>query len=646
MNIRKPSPLLGEASGGGETASLDACLMYTHPMRRYVITRSMQSAVAMAPVLLLIAAMVAEIIVAGPPSTLASVLDDTSRTAPDNEWGMYALAALQSLLLLWLMIVITLVAASAVAVVLEVVSERVSGGWFRYLRDTFVLFGRSLPVPLVGIYLALFITVGLGASLRDAPVVVTALLRSTIPLIVFQSALLVWIMRPPPGAAPSPTRVRDPESERLANPWTNALQRTVQAHRANYPLVVGMLLFWVSLGSGLPSTIPVLTYVDLQLLGMATFVGLITVYIVGQLVLDLIGDRRAWPGVGGEETSLPEATTAPSITSRDPVPYQPQATVPNTSGFGRYAVALPAALLLLLLIIPAVSASVLSPHGPADRDLTSTLLPPVWVGDQVLTKEIVQRVENDETEVSINNLRHLLASGAGELEDRNGNGEADLGEALVQAVPGGSWEFPLGTDRVGRDVLSRLMYGARWTMTVSLGSLLLAAAIGVPLGFSAATRGGRLDAFIRNLVHIYLLFPSVVLMMLVLAGFGGGTVAATFAIFMWMWPRFAQLTREKTLAARRRNISLLPHIAKGCVALAALNLGLVILLVTALSLAASVPHPPAPAWGRMVIEAREFILRGWWLALFPAVVISVVVLSANALGEWVRNRLDPAQRQV
>ena len=526
MNNRKPSPLQGEGSGGGETASLGACRVYHHAMGRYTITRSLQSAVAMAPVLLLVAAMVANIIVAGPPSSLASVLDDiSSRTAPDNEWGMYALAALQSLLLLWLIIVITLVAASAVTVVLEVVSERVAGGWFRYLRDTFVLFGRSLPVPLVGIYLALFITVGLGASLRDAPV--GRVLLAAIPLIVFQSALLVWAMRPPPGAAPYPTRIRDPESERLANPWTSALQRTVQAHRTNYPLVVGMLLYWVILNTGFPSFFRKLIFEAVLSPGLAGVMAIlavvITVYIVGQLVLDLIGDRRAWPGVGGEETSLPEATTAPSSTSRNPVPYQPQATVPSTSGFGRYAVALPAALLLLLLIIPAVSASVLSPHGPADRDLESRLLLPVWVGDQVLTKEIVQRVENDETEVSINNLRHLLASGAGELEDRNGNGEADLGEAFVQTMPGGSWEFPLGTDRQGRDVLSRLIYGARWTMTVSLGSLLLAAAIGVPLGFSSATRGGRLDAVIRNLVHIYLLFPSVVLMILVLAGFGGGT---------------------------------------------------------------------------------------------------------------------------
>lgn len=97
-------------------------------MRPYIITRSLQSAVAMAPVLLLVAAMVANIIVAGPTSSLASVLDDTSRTAPDNEWGMLAMAVLQSLLLLWLKFVIALVAAGAVAVVLEVVSERVAGG--------------------------------------------------------------------------------------------------------------------------------------------------------------------------------------------------------------------------------------------------------------------------------------------------------------------------------------------------------------------------------------------------------------------------------------------------------------------------------------------------------------------------------------
>ena len=619
-------------------------------MRRYTITRSMQSAVAMAPVLLLVAIMVANIIGVGPSSSLASVFDDTSRTAPSREWGMLAMAVLQYLLLQWLKIVITLVAAGAVAVALEVVSERVAGGWFRYLRDTFVLFGRSLPVPLVGMYFALLIIVGLGPGVRDAPAVVTALLRSTIPLMVFQSALLVWVMRPMPGAAPSPTGVRDPESERLANPWTNALQRTLQAHRANYPLVVGMLLFWVSVGSGLPFIIRELTFESLLLPGLAAVMAIlavtITVYLVGQLVLDLIGERQAWPGVGGEETSLPEATTAPAITSRDPVPYQPRARVSSHSGFARYAIALPTALLLLLLIVPGLFAGLLAPYSGNQVNLDDSLLLPAWMTVQYEERTVTYRA-TDQSQIGMKNAIRLVEVGEARFLTGGGDGEVSVGDTLqIQSQQTGSREHLLGTDLLGRDVLSRLMYGARWTMTVSLGSLLLAAAIGVPLGFSAATRGGRLDAFIRNLVHIYLLFPSVVLMMLVLAGFGGGTVAATFAIFMWMWPRFAQLTREKTLAARRRNISLLPHIAKGCVALAALNLGLVILLVTALSLAASVPHPPAPAWGRMVIEAREFILRGWWLALFPTVVISVVVLSANALGEWVRNRLDPEQRQV
>ena len=617
-------------------------------MRPYIITRSLQSAVAMAPVLLLVAVMVANIIVAGPPSSLASVLDDTSRTAPDNEWGMLAMAVLQSLLLLWLKFVIALVAAGAVAVVLEVVSERVAGGWFRYLRDTFVLFGRSLPVLLVGMYFALLIIVGLGPGIRDALAVVTALLRSAIPLIVFQSALLVWVMRPTPGAATSPTGIRDPESERLANPWTNALQRTVQAHRANYPLVVGILLFWVTVGSGLPFIIRGLTFEAVQLPGLAAVMAIlavtITVYVVGQLVLDLIGERQAWPGVGGEETSLPEATTAPSITSRDPVPYQPRARVSSTSGFGRYAIALPIALLLLLLIVPGLFAGLLAPYGGNQVDLDDSLLLPAWMTALYEERTVTYRA-TDQSQIGMKNAIRLVEVGEARFLTEGGDGEVSVGDTLqIQSQPTGSREHLLGTDLLGRDVLSRLMYGARWTMTVSLGSLLLAAAIGVPLEFWAATRGGRLDAFIRNLVHIYLLFPSVVLMMLVAAGFGGGTVAATFAIFMWMWPRFAQLTREKTLTARLRNIGLLPHIAKGCIALAALNLGLVIMLETALSFAALVPHPPTPAWGTMATEARDVFLNGWWLALFPTVVISVVILSANALGEWVRNRLDPAQR--
>ena len=133
-------------------------------------------------------------------------------------------------------------------------------------------------------------------------------------------------------------------------------------HRANYPLVVGIPLFWVSLGSGwgrLPSVIR-LQYFEAALSPvlvpvMTTLAATTAVYIVGQLALDLIYERRARPRVGREETFPPEATTEPSITSRDPVPHQPQARVASTSRFDRYAIALPIALLLLLLIFPGLA---------------------------------------------------------------------------------------------------------------------------------------------------------------------------------------------------------------------------------------------------------------------------------------------------
>ena len=301
-------------------------------------------------------------------------------------------------------------------------------------------------------------------------------------------------------------------------------------------------------------------------------------------------------------------------------------------------------MLLLLLIVPGLFAGLLAPYSGNQVDLDDSLLLPAWMTAQYEERTVTYRA-TDQSQIGMKNAIRLVEVGEARFLTEGGDGEVSVGDTLqILSQQTGSREHLLGTDVLGRDVLSRLIYGARWTMTVSLGSLLLAAAIGVPVGFWAATGGGRLDAFIRNLVHIYLLFPSVVLMMLVAAGFGGGTVAATFAIFMWMWPRFAQLTREKTLAARRQNISLLPYIAKGCIALAALNLGLVIMLETALSFAALVAHPPTPAWGTMATEALDVFLNGWWLALFPTVVISVVILSANALGEWVRNRLDPEQR--
>ena len=175
------------------------------------------------PVLLLVAAMVVVIIVAGPPYSLRALLNDVPGPAGDMGWGMLATAILRSQLLLWLKIAITVVAVGAVAVVLEVVSERVAGRRLVPLSPQRVLlFGRSLPVLVAGIYIPLLILVGLGVGIRDAPAVLSVLL-SVIPLIVFQSALLVWIMRPPPSAAPSPTDVRHRESGRLANPWTDAL---------------------------------------------------------------------------------------------------------------------------------------------------------------------------------------------------------------------------------------------------------------------------------------------------------------------------------------------------------------------------------------------------------------------------------------
>ena len=332
------------------------------------------------------------------------------------------------------------------------------------------------------------------------------------------------------------------------------------------------------------------------------------------------------------------------------------------SEFRRFPV-IPLIILVLVLIIPAVFANVLAPHGATDNHLDSTKLPPVWVGDQVLTQEIVQRVQNDETQVNINNVRHLLASGAGTLDDRNGNGEAELGEALVQAIPGGSWEFPLGTDKLGRDVLSRLLHGARVSLMVSCLAILLGGFLGTTLGMLAAFRGGIADGIIMRVVDIKLAFPSILLALTLVAAVGSGYVTVITVIALLLWARYARVVRGDALAIKQRDFvdrarvagasnarimmrHIFPNVFNTVIVLATLEVGHVIILEATLSYLGAGIRPPAPSWGVMAADGRELITSAWWMFLFPCLAIVMTVLSMNLLGDWLRDRLDPRLRNV
>ena len=332
------------------------------------------------------------------------------------------------------------------------------------------------------------------------------------------------------------------------------------------------------------------------------------------------------------------------------------------SEFRRFPV-IPLIILVLLLIVPAVFANVLSPHGPIENHLDSEKLPPVWVGDRVLTQEIVQRVQNDATEVSIQNVKYLLTSGAGTLEDRNGNGEAELGEALVQEIPGGSWEFPLGTDKLGRDVLSRLLHGARVSLMVSCLAILLGGFLGTTLGMLAGYKGGKTDAIIMRIVDIKLAFPSILLALVLVSAIGAGITTVIIVIALLLWARYARVVRSEALGIKQRDFvdrarvagasntrimikHIFPNVFNTVIVLATLEVGHVIILEATLSFLGAGIQAPRPAWGVMAADGRELITVAWWIFLFPCLAIVLTVLSMNLFGDWLRDRLDPRLRNV
>ena len=168
---------------------------------------------------------------------------------------------------------------------------------------------------------------------------------------------------------------------------------------------------------------------------------------------------------------------------------------------------IPTFILVFLLVVPAIFADVLSPHHSTIGDLDRALEPPGWVPDRQRNQVVVQRVrDKNPNEVSLNNARRNLDSGVATLVDANGNGEVDLGETVVRLEEGGSWEYPFGTDKQGRDVLSRMMHGARISLAVSVLAILLGGILGTGLGMIAAYRGGFLDALLMRIVDIKLAF--------------------------------------------------------------------------------------------------------------------------------------------
>ncbi len=270
----------------------------------------------------------------------------------------------------------------------------------------------------------------------------------------------------------------------------------------------------------------------------------------------------------------------------------------------------PIILLLIVLVMPAAFADWVAPHDPKLGSLGDKLLPPAW-------------------------------------------------------MEGGSTEYLLGTDRVGRDIFSRIMYGARVSVLIAVIAIFIAGITGTTLGIAAGYWGGWIDGVVMRLVDISLSIPIILLALVLVAAIGNSMGTVITVLVLLMWSRYARLVRGETLSVRvqdfiaRAQVSgashrrimfrhVFPNVFNSIIVLATLNVGFVIILESTLSfLGAGIP-PPQPAWGLMVADGRVLISSpdGWWVALFPGLAIMLVVLSMNLLGDWLRDRLDPKQRQV
>ncbi len=225
-------------------------------------------------------------------------------------------------------------------------------------------------------------------------------------------------------------------------------------------------------------------------------------------------------------------------------------------------------------------------------------------------------------------------------------------------LQGGSWSYPLGTDYLGRDVLSRVIYGSRVSVTVGIGGVALAIAIGVSLGLVAGAYGGWLETVIMAIVDMLLSLPYV-LLVVVIAGVFGSSLPNVILIFgISDFPLFARMTRGEVLrlresgfveAARMLGVSdwsillrhLIPNLIGIIVTVATFEAANMILLEAGLGfLGLSVP-PTIPSWGNMLAEGRNYLATAWWLAGFAGVALLGTAMGINLLGDWLRDVLDP-----
>ena len=237
-------------------------------------------------------------------------------------------------------------------------------------------------------------------------------------------------------------------------------------------------------------------------------------------------------------------------------------------------------------------------------------------------------------------------------------GEPNLKERLLPP----SWEHPFGTDHLGRDILSRVIFGARTSLIIGFAVVALALLIGVPLGIISGYFGGKVDLAIMRITDIFLAFPPLLLALLIATTMGGGMLNAILALAISWWPWYTRLARGMAISVKERHYveaakamgipewkimlrHVLPNSIPPLIVQATMDIGSAILEAAALSFLGLGVQPPTPDWGLMVSEGKNYFLNYWWYPVFPGLAIFITVIAFNLLGDAVREVIDPRLRR-
>ncbi|MDJ0831525.1 MAG: ABC transporter permease [Desulfobacterales bacterium] len=264
-------------------------------------------------------------------------------------------------------------------------------------------------------------------------------------------------------------------------------------------------------------------------------------------------------------------------------------------------------LLIAALLLMAVAAPLLAPHDPAAQDLRARLKPPAWSAQ-------------------------------------------------------GTWNHILGTDHLGRDVLSRLIYGSRVSLLVGAAVVTIAGTFGVIMGLLAGYRGGRTDSIIMRWIDTQVAFPGLLLALIILAVIGPSMITVIIVLSLNGWMVYGRMTRSAVLAVRQTAYveaaeivgcrahrvifrHILPNLTSPLLTLAILEFARIVLAEAALSFLGLGIQPPATSWGLDVATGKDYIFRAWWLVTMPGIAISITVLAVNLVASWMRLISDPQERE-